>query len=31
MPWDQALQRILAENKCEYEIDGKTIHVRRMR
>lgn len=31
MPWDQALQRILAENKCEYEIDGKIIHVRRMR
>ena len=31
VPWDQALQRILFENKCEYEIDGKTIHVRRIR
>ena len=31
VPWDQALQRILADNKCEYETDGKTIHVRRIR
>lgn len=31
VPWDQALQRILADNKCDYETDGKTIHVRRIR
>ena len=31
VPWDQALQRILFDNKCEYEIDGKTLHVRRMK
>jgi beta-lactamase regulating signal transducer with metallopeptidase domain len=31
VPWDQALQRILFENKCEYQIEGKTIHVRRIR
>lgn len=31
VPWDQALQRILSENKCDYETDGKTIHVRRAR
>ncbi|HEV2720277.1 MAG TPA: M56 family metallopeptidase, partial [Thermoanaerobaculia bacterium] len=30
-PWDKALQRILADNHCEYETDGKTMHVRRIR
>jgi len=31
VPWDQALQQILFVNGCEYEIDGKTLHVRRIR
>ena len=31
VPWDQALQQILFANGCEYEIDGKTLHVRRIR
>ena len=29
--WETALQRILFDNHCEYEIEGKTLHVRRMR
>ncbi len=28
--WDKALQRILFDNHCEYEIEGKMLHVRRM-
>jgi beta-lactamase regulating signal transducer with metallopeptidase domain len=31
VPWDKALQRILFDNHCEYEIEGKTLHVRRIR
>jgi beta-lactamase regulating signal transducer with metallopeptidase domain len=31
VPWDQALEQILATNGCEYEIDGHTLHVRRIR
>lgn len=30
VPWDQALQKILFDNHCEYEISGKTLRVRRM-
>jgi len=30
VPWDQALQQILLFNGCEYAIEGKTLHVRRM-
>jgi beta-lactamase regulating signal transducer with metallopeptidase domain len=29
--WDKALERILFDNHCEYEIEGKTLHVRRIR
>jgi len=28
--WDQALRQILLANGCDYEIEGGTLHVRRM-
>lgn len=31
VPWDFALQQILSTNGCEYQIEGKTLHVRRVR
>jgi hypothetical protein len=31
VPWDQALQRILFDNGCEYEVAGSTLNVRRIR
>ena len=31
VPWDFALQQILSTNGCEYQIEGKTLHVRRIR
>lgn len=30
VPWEQALQQILAENHCDYLVDGTTLHVRRL-
>jgi hypothetical protein len=31
VPWDQALKQILFTNGCELEVDGRTMHVRRIR
>ena len=31
VPWDQALKQILFTNGCEFEVDGRTMHVRRIR
>jgi BlaR1 peptidase M56 len=31
VPWDFALQQILGVNGCEYQVEGKSLHVRRVR
>jgi beta-lactamase regulating signal transducer with metallopeptidase domain len=31
VPWDQALKQILFTQGCEFEVDGRTMHVRRIR